>query len=399
MAPARFGASKFRNAVTYVPPREEWYRDDLPATSSSSSTSSSASTFSSEIKTNREWIVTLSPSGELSYRGYEASKPEGRTCVVKGLGAGGGVGDWDLSRLEGGVLAIGGLDGSVGQFDSVILQLTVHEILIQRLPALSSTSGPPTPLHTIPPTSSPITNLLLHPSTANLLLASTLQHPLAIYDISSFHTSPVLEFLIKEPKGVWCTAWSPDGKLVAGVGKSGTGSLWDPRAGKDAVISKLLPLQPLKPARIAFVGDDVFLTSFSKTRNREYSLLSTASSLSTTFTQSLDTNPGVLVPMVDHERRIVYTSGRGDMTLRQIELSGSMGFQETLHALPHAMSSGSLALAHPASLPVMSAQIATVILPVTDKDGGALLPFGIRVPRRQLIDYHGDLYPELMGTG
>ena len=87
------------------------------------------------------------------------------------------------------------------------------------------------------------------------------------------------------------------------------------------------------------------------------------------------------------------------MTLRQIELSGSAGFQETLHPLPHALSSSSAALAHPATLPVMSAQIATILLPVVDKDGEALLPYGIRIPRRQLIDYHDDLYPEVVGTG
>ena len=35
---------------------------------------------------------------------------------------------------------------------------------------------------------------------------------------------------------------------------------------------------------------------------------------------------------------------------------------------------------------------------VVDKDGDAILPLGIKVPRRQLIDYHEDLYPEIAGT-
>lgn len=30
------------------------------------------------------------------------------------VGSGGGVGDWDLSRLEGGEMVVGGLDGTVG---------------------------------------------------------------------------------------------------------------------------------------------------------------------------------------------------------------------------------------------------------------------------------------------
>ena len=116
MAPTRFGASKFRNAVPHMPPRDEWYRQALPAAASTSITSSSASTFSSEVKSSRVWVVTLSPAGELSYRGNDAAGEIGHVSKVKGLGGGGGVGDWDLSRLEGGLLAVGGLDGSVGSF-------------------------------------------------------------------------------------------------------------------------------------------------------------------------------------------------------------------------------------------------------------------------------------------
>jgi len=283
---------------------------------------------------------------------------------------------------------------------SRFVRAEADKISIYRLPHLSPEPAQPTLIHTIPSTPSPITNLSLHPTTPDILLASTVANPVAIYDLSTSATSPVLELNTIEPKGMWSVAWSPDGKLIAGVGKSGTGYVWDARAGKDAVISKMLSLQPSKPARIAFVGDDyIFLTSFSKTRNREYSLLRTASTLATCFAQSLDTSSGPLLPVVDQERRIIYTAGRGDMTLRQIELSGPMGFQETLHPLPHALTSSSLALAHPASLPVMSAQIATVVMPVSDKDGDVLLPSGIRVPRRHLIDYHHDLYPEVAGTG
>ncbi len=113
MPAARFGASKFRNAVPHIPPREEWYRDALPSSSQSSSTSSASSTFSSEVKTNRECIVALSPAGELSHRGYGTLGEKDKAGVVKGLGGGGGVGDWDLSRLEGGMMVIGCIDGSV----------------------------------------------------------------------------------------------------------------------------------------------------------------------------------------------------------------------------------------------------------------------------------------------
>lgn len=110
MAQSRFGASKFRNSIPHIPGREEWYRSGLAA--SSSSTTSATSSFSSEIKTDRQLVVTVTPSGDISWRGYEAVG--GQAVFGSGkVGGGGGVGDWDLGKVEGGELIIGGLDGSV----------------------------------------------------------------------------------------------------------------------------------------------------------------------------------------------------------------------------------------------------------------------------------------------
>ncbi|WRT66968.1 uncharacterized protein IL334_003933 [Kwoniella shivajii] len=381
MAPSRFGASKYRNSLPHIPPREEFYRSQLPPFSASQSNSSTTTTFSSEIKTNREWIVILTANGDLSYRGYTGD------AGVEKVGKGGGVGDWDLSRLEDNVIAVGGLDGSIGVYS---------------LPVLSSTPSPLTVLHTIPPTSqSPITNLILHPTTPNIVLASTLTNPLAIYDVSSPSTSPLITLNASEPKGLWSIAWSSNGRLIGVIGKSGILSIYDPRLSKDPIKTKNLSfsMQALKPSKITWVGQDIFLTSYSKPRNRQYSLLIiTKDGIETKFTETLDTSPGILIPLVDEERKIVYMAGRGDMFLRQIELSGPIGYQETPHPLPFPLSSGSMALKNQTELDVMNAEIARVILPVVDKDGDALLPLGIRVPRRQLIDYHEDLYPDVQGT-
>lgn len=202
---------------------------------------------------------------------------------------------------------------------------------------------------------------------------------------------------MKEPKGLWSITWSPDGRKIAAIGRSGTAYIWDPRSNTEPLSSRALPLQPIKPSRIVYVDDDLFVTGFSKTRNREFHLFS-GSDLSTVFTNSVDTSTGLLLPVVDQERKIIYFSAKGDMSLRQIEIGGPQGYQETIHPLSAMLSSPSIALAHPTTLPVMSAQIATVLLPQVDKDGDTILPLGIRVPRRQLIDFHDDLYPEISGS-
>nr|XP_019042887.1 actin cross-linking [Kwoniella bestiolae CBS 10118]OCF21817.1 actin cross-linking [Kwoniella bestiolae CBS 10118] len=380
MAPSKFGASKYRNSISSIPPREEFYRSHLPSQNSSSS--SNLSTFSGEVKSNREWIVTVTAAGDLSYRKYGTYT--GEEAGVEKVGKGGGIGDWDLSRLEDDTVVIGGLDGTISVYDL--------------------TEGPSFTLrHTIPGlSSSPITNLSLHSTTPNLLLVSSVSHPLVIYDTSA-SASPAITLNLKEPKGIWSFGWSGDGTKVAVIDKSGNLYIYEPRQSNDPIKTKNLSfsIQALKPCRLTWIGEDIFVTSFSKTRNRQYSLISTTKNpneLETIFTQSLDTSTNPLVPLVDDERRIIYLVGKGDMTLRQIELSGPMGYQETLHPLQYTLNNGSIAMVHPTKLDVMKAEIASVLLQVTDKDGDALVPLSAKVPRRQLIDYHEDLYPDVVGS-
>lgn len=56
-------------------------------------------------------------------------------------------------------------------------------------------------------------------------------------------------------------------------------------------------------------NDQIFTAGFSKTRDREYALWD-ATSGKALKTQRLDTNTGVLMPVADVERSIVYLAGR-----------------------------------------------------------------------------------------
>ena len=105
---SRFGASKFRNAIPAIPPREEWYRSTLP--SGGTSTNLQTSTFSSEVKANHLYIVTVTPSGGVTWRGYGKAASEDAKSGTVGAGT---VGDWDLSQVGGGSVVVGGADGSV----------------------------------------------------------------------------------------------------------------------------------------------------------------------------------------------------------------------------------------------------------------------------------------------
>lgn len=135
MAPAsRFTTSKFRNAQLHPSSRAEVLRGHLPFSASAASTTGVAanSTFSSEIKTNTDWIVTVSPAGDVSFR-------SGSFGDVTGTAKAGssGVGDWDLSTLNDGVVAIGGLDGRVSALGGFELILRSRHIVFQTLHRVS----------------------------------------------------------------------------------------------------------------------------------------------------------------------------------------------------------------------------------------------------------------------
>ena len=269
------------------------------------------------------------------------------------------------------------------------------QVTVYKLP--STEADQPSVLHTFS-AGSAITNVSLHPTTPSILLVSTTQSPLAIYDLSSSPSEASINLKVEEPKGLWSCGWSPDGKRVAAIGRSGKCYVFDPRQSTEPTITKpLSSIQPLRPARVVWVGDQLFVTGTDRSRNRIYTLLQ-SSDLSPVFIQNVDTNLSPLITTVDQERKIIYISGRGDMSIRQVELGGVTGFQETVHSLPFPLASTSLASVHPTKLDVMSAEIGRLLVMVVDKDGDAILPLGVKVPRRQLIDYHEDLYPEITGT-
>ncbi|WWC69610.1 uncharacterized protein I206_103553 [Kwoniella pini CBS 10737] len=381
----RFGASKYRNSLIHYPTREEYYRKDLPQL-----TIFSGNHFDNEIKSNRQWIVTLTSSGELTYREYKNDLNEEEEEMVGHARVGNGsITSWDLSKLEDGTMAIGNSDGSIS---------------IYTLPESSSSSL--IARHTIPAQSaSPITHLHLHPTTPNILLVSSSSRPLTIYDTSSSVPKARISLNLNEPKGIWSIGWSTDGTKLAILSKSGNLIIFEPRKSNEPIITKSLVslIQPLKPCKLIWINENIFITSFSKFRNRQYSLFSSIGKLDLIFNQILDTNSNnLLIPLIDKERNLIYLIGKGDLILRQIEISNFFqnGFQESIHNLNLPLLNSSIIINNNGInlLNVMKTEISKIFLFTKDKDGNCLIPISIRIPRKQLIDFHSDLFPDIIGT-
>ncbi|KAL7422175.1 hypothetical protein Q5752_002820 [Cryptotrichosporon argae] len=377
MAP-RFTPPKFRNATASLVPREEWYRTHLDAPTMSAG---AATSFSSGVKTTRAHVVVVDASGGISVRAY------GSASDVVWAGRVGPVGDWDASALEGGGVVLGGTDGTLTVLD------------LDALPAA--------PVHTTHKLDASAQLVVLHPTTPGLAFIAT-SASWGIYDLTSTSPASVLVPALSlegDTRGIWSASWSPDGSRLSTISRSGVLSTYSPRISPAPTATRSLPpVLPLKPCRLTYVADALVLTAFSRARSREYHVLSP--DLATRASSTLDAAQAPLGIVPDHARRIAYLAGRGDMTIRQIEVGPSalasgagpgVGAGETAHALPFPLGEG-LALEWPGRLDVMRAQIARLVLPLADKDGAALAVLSVQVPRRQLIDFHEDLFPDVRAT-
>lgn len=146
-----------------------------------------------------------------------------------------------------------------------------------------------------------------HPTTSDLLL-SMQGSRLETLDLQ---TQSVISASQGCAKGHWSASWSHDGKMVQTTAKDNTINLWDVRQQKDQPAQSTSGHQGFnKASRITSVGDMVFTTGFSKMRDRECSLWDPRNFSQAVAKTNFDTNTGVLIPLVDHARKIVYLAGR-----------------------------------------------------------------------------------------
>lgn len=188
-----------------------------------------------------------------------------------------------------------------------------------------------------------------HPHAADTLLAFG-PSSFSIFDASSPHAAAL--DIAGPTKGLWDAAWTSDGRTIASVSKDNLVRLWDPRSGSEATAvcrtamarltrpgdggSRWPESEPHRRCRISAVHDGASQAmatganrqGFSKMRDREYSLYDPRQFTKPVKTQRLDSNTGILVPVVDAGRSIVYLAGRGDMQLRWTEIGGPSTFTD-----------------------------------------------------------------------
>ncbi|GAA5918149.1 hypothetical protein JCM1841_005275 [Sporobolomyces salmonicolor] len=370
--PPRFFTSPYKNALPAPGKREAWW-SEIPVSTSAPSDSADL------IKTTSEyWLAQGASSGSLVYLPYEGAGKLGGKAPTLQTGCR-IITSFETSPFDD-LLAVGGDNGLINVFD---------------LPPLPSLSAPAENISLSPLLSiscaggKPIDTLSFHPTSSGLLL-TTSAHTQSVYDISSGSSAPAYEVaLASQP---WSSAWSGDGTLLSSTSKDGKLRLWDVRANCSTAVAETLAHAGPKASRHVHLpsstsGPQILTTGFSRTRDREYSLFDGRMLGNPIKTQRVDTNTGVMMPLVDESRNIVYMVGRGDMTLRWVEVGGPAVFTEGATPLPVPLAGA--ALCPPHILDLMKAEINRLVVLSNE----VVVPVPINVPRRQYIDFHSDLFP------
>lgn len=160
----------------------------------------------------------------------------------------------------------------------------------------------------------------------------------------------------------------------------------------------------LKPTRSTFVrSSHIVTTGFGSQREREISVWDLSSILSNSNPTSpipihstkLDTSTSILSSKVDQSRGLIFFLSKGDSILRWLEISSASDPKPifTEGSFPLISSIQTFNLLNEGLLDVMKAEIDRFIM--LTLDGKSLIPFGLNVPRRQYIDFHKDLYPDV----
>ncbi|GJN89289.1 hypothetical protein Rhopal_002269-T1 [Rhodotorula paludigena] len=383
--PPRFFTSPYKNILATPAKREGWY-SELPVTNSAASDASEVI-----ATTGAYWIAQGSASGSLVCVPWDREPGKFGTkapALQTGLRVSTLATD-DFDEL----LAVGGDNGT----------LNVYTLPPASTFADSAAPHSPSPVFSASasPAGKPVDVLSFHPLASSLLLAASAT-TLSIFDASS--SSSAAAHAITLPSPVWSAQWSADGRSVSATTRDGHLRLYDVRSPSSAqpaldVVAHAGLNKPSRHIHLSHLGggaQQVLTTGFSRMREREYALFdlrNTSTSSGALKMQRIDTNTGVLEPLLDRERGIVYLAGRGDMTLRWVEVPASSpagSFNEGAAPLPVPVLGA--ALAPPRCWDLMKTEVGRLVV-LGAGGADAVVPVQVTVPRRQYLDFHADLYP------
>ncbi|KAM9179564.1 coronin-7-like isoform 1-T1 [Mergus octosetaceus] len=362
----RFKASKLRHTEARLPRREAWI-GGLRA--------SSVASCGNQVKASCQWVAfSAEPTGVLGIVPLEG-KDGGRRTVSQLCCHSDVVTDFDFSPFDQLLLATGSADETVK---------------VWRLPE-SGQDLPSSAGLTLGPGGGPVDVLQFHP-TADGVLASGAGKRVTVWDVGQQQPLAALE---SHGDQLQSLAWKRDGRLLGTSCKDKKLRIFDPRASPAA--SQSVPgHENNKDSRLLWMGasDCLISVGFSQMREREVKLWDTRKFSSATFTLTLDTSPGAMIPLFDADTGLLVLGGKGENLLYCFEVVPA---QPTLTQVTQCLTEGrtrGLAAVPRLALDVMACEVLRV-LQLTD---AFLVPVSYIVPRKSVQEFHEDLFPDCAGV-
>ncbi|XP_066833634.1 coronin-7 isoform X2 [Anser cygnoides] len=363
----RFKASKLRHTEARLPRREAWI-GGLRA--------GSVASCGNHVKASCHWVAfSAEATGVLGIVPLEGTKDGGKRTVSQLCCHSDVVTDFDFSPFDQLLLATGSADETVK---------------VWRLPEggqdLPSSAG-----LTLGPGGGPVDVLQFHP-TVDGVLASGAGKRVTVWDVGQQQPLAALE-----PHGdqLQSLSWKRDGRLLGTSCKDKKLRIFDPRASPAA--SQSVPgHENNKDSRLLWMGasDCLISVGFSQMREREVKLWDTRKFSGATFTLTLDTSPGAMIPLFDADTGLLVLGGKGENLLYCFEAAPA---QPALTQVTQSLTEGrtrGLAAVPRLALDVMACEVLRV-LQLTDT---FLVPVSYIVPRKSVQEFHEDLFPDCAGV-
>ncbi|KAH9815446.1 hypothetical protein DFH28DRAFT_892988 [Melampsora americana] len=240
----------------------------------------------------------------------------------------------------------------------------------------------------------PIEKLTFNPNTSSILSTSS-GFNLSIWDLeNTLAESSIIN--LENEFGVWDLKWNWDGNLIGLTTKTGHLSIWDPRD-QNALIGSSVShgVAGKKCSRLGWVNDYIITTGVNKLREREISLYDPRElSRGPLKSQTIDNSTGVLMPLIDPNRSMVYLAGRGETSVRWFEINSASTTSSPIEVhqtrLTDPIAGIAMAPINPSTVDVMQAEICKLVILSKNQQ---VLPVVIQAPKRQYLDFHQDVMP------
>lgn len=204
-------------------------------------------------------------------------------------------------------------------------------------------------------------------------------------------------FTVMEDHGdqIQSVAWKQDGSLLGTSCKDKNLRIFDPRAGPSSTQSTQGHTNN-KDSRLIWIGDSGTLLSsgFNQMREREVKLWDLRSFKSSTFSLSLDTSQGVIVPLFDVDTGLLILGGKGDNVIYCLEVCASPPSLSQVNQILMEGRTRGIGLIPKQAIDVMSCEV----LRALQLSDSFIVPISYEVPRKSHQEFHTDLFPDTAGN-